>query len=205
MTTEVLRAAPSDTARREVELLVDAAFRVIAATGSVDPLVRDILKEAGVSTPVFYRHFRSKDELLVTVWERGAHILAEYLQRRMSATHHPPAGIRAWIEGVMRQAGDPRTSRRTRPFAIGGPALPSQFPAEHERMTSLLTGPLAGAIRATADAGLCTSEDPDADARIIYDFVFARLRSVLIDGNHPDARTSDELVTFAFRALHVVQ
>ena len=201
MTSEVLGRARSDTAEREAEVLVDATFRVIAATGTIDPAVRDILREGGVSTPVFYRHFRSKDELLLEVWDRGAQILAAYLHRRMTRAADPLGRIRAWIDGVMRQAGDPRSSTRTRPFAIGAPSLSAQFPDEHEHIIALLLEPLTAAISDAAAAGLCTSRRPDADARIIYDFVFARLRDTLLHREPPGARTSAELVDFAMRAL----
>jgi len=201
MTSEVLGHARSDTAEREVEVLVDATFRVIAASGTIDPAVRDILREGGVSTPVFYRHFRSKDELLLEVWDRGAQILAAYLHRRMTRAADPLGRIRAWIDGVMRQAADPRSSTRTRPFAIGAPSLSAQFPDEHDHIIALLVEPLTAAISDAAGAGLCTSRRPHADARIIYDFVFARLRDTLLHREQPGARTSAELVDFAMRAL----
>jgi AcrR family transcriptional regulator len=67
-------------AAREVEQLIEATFRVIAASGRIDPPVRDILRVAGLSTPVFYRHFRSKDELLLVVWDRGVRMLTAYLE-----------------------------------------------------------------------------------------------------------------------------
>ena len=205
MTPQAVSAPRSEVAQREVDVLVDATFRVIAATGTIDPAVRDILREGGVSTPVFYRHFRSKDDLLLEVWDRGARILAAYLHRRMTRAGDPLARIKAWIDGVMRQAGDPRSSTRTRPFAIGAPSLSAQFPDEHEHIIVLLVEPLTAAISEAAAAGLCTSRRPDADARIIYDFVFARLRDTLLHREPPDARTSAELVDFAMRALQVTK
>ena len=47
------RAAAED----EVARLIEAAFRVIERTGHLEPRVADILAEAGLSNPAFYRHF----------------------------------------------------------------------------------------------------------------------------------------------------
>jgi AcrR family transcriptional regulator len=190
-------------AAHEVEQLIEAAFRVIATTGSIDPPIRDILREANLSTPVFYRHFRSKDELLLVVWDRGCRILAAYLERRMARTADPLAQIRAWIEGVMRQAADPQTSERTRPFTVGSGLMASKFPTDYADTLALLINPLTRAVMDGAAAGLCISPDPERDSRVIHDYVFACLRTVLIFPGVPDRRTTEHLVGFAFRALQV--
>ena len=69
-------SAQKAQAADEVSRIVDATYRVMAAEGSVEPRVRDILVEAGVSTQAFYRHFASKDELVMVVMEQVMHRLA---------------------------------------------------------------------------------------------------------------------------------
>ena len=66
-------------ATQEVEQLVEATYRVVSREGTVDPRVRDILLEAGLSTQVFYRHFRSKDDLLLVLLDDGRRRFADYL------------------------------------------------------------------------------------------------------------------------------
>jgi AcrR family transcriptional regulator len=68
-------------ATAEEELLIAATWTVAARIGSFEPSVRDILQEAGISTKAFYRHFRSKDELLLVALEAGSVTLAEYIRR----------------------------------------------------------------------------------------------------------------------------
>ena len=94
-------------ATQEVEQLVEATYRVVSRDGSVDPRVRDILLEAGLSTQVFYRHFRSKDDLLLVLLDDGRRRLADYLTHRISKARTPAARLRAWIEGMLAQAADP--------------------------------------------------------------------------------------------------
>jgi AcrR family transcriptional regulator len=191
-------------ADRDVDRLIEATFQVIAESGRIDPPVRDILRVAGLSTPTFYRHFQSKDELLLVTWDRGVRILTGYLQGRMARVVDPLGRIRAWIEGVMRQGTvDQRASDRARPFTMEGASLGRKFPAEHHQTIELLVAPLHEAIEWGVSEGKCVSADPRRDARIIYDYVFANLFSVLIYNEIADAQTIEHLVDFAFRALEV--
>src|SRR4051794_24789532 len=68
------------SATHDVERLVEATYRVMRQGGTVEPRVREILLEAGLSTQVFYRHFRSKDDLLLVVLDDGRRRLAAYLE-----------------------------------------------------------------------------------------------------------------------------
>jgi AraC-like DNA-binding protein len=61
------------SAAGEVGRIIDATYRVFERTGTFDPRVREILSEAGLSTQAFYRHFASKDELLLVVLDDGRH------------------------------------------------------------------------------------------------------------------------------------
>ena len=69
----------------EVRELIEATYRVIADTGDFAPPVRAILAEAGLSNPAFYRHFKSKDELLLVMLDEGRRQLAAYLSHRTGA------------------------------------------------------------------------------------------------------------------------
>ena len=50
----------------EVERLLDAALQVMRERDTANPSVTDILTVSGLSTSAFYRHFPTKDDLLVT-------------------------------------------------------------------------------------------------------------------------------------------
>src|SRR4029453_15442160 len=88
----------------EVRRLIDAAFAVMQETGDIDPAVRDIVRRAGLSNQAFYRHFSSKDALLLAVLADGQRQLIEHLEGRVASTKEPKEQVRRWIEGVMAQA-----------------------------------------------------------------------------------------------------
>jgi AcrR family transcriptional regulator len=189
------------TAAVEMTELVDAAFAVIAESESLDPPVRDIIAAAGSSTQVFYRHFRSKDELMLIVHDEGVRMLAAYLEHRMSRESDPLGRIREWIEGVLRQAEDPGSSRRTRPFAVGSSQLLSRFPEEQRQQEAVLVGMLETEIAAAAANGRCASPDPGRDALVIHEYTFGLLRRHFVQRTAPTAETRDHLLDYTMRAL----
>src|SRR5438093_773061 len=94
----------------EIRTIVEAAYRVIERTGEFDPKLRDILREAGTSNQAFYKHFRSKDELLLLLLDDGRRKLLGYLAHRMDKATTPAGRVRAWIEGVLAQAVDAKAA-----------------------------------------------------------------------------------------------
>jgi AcrR family transcriptional regulator len=63
-------AAPTELDERRA--LIDAGIAVLRRTGSEGCTVADVLEEAGLSTRAFYRHFASKDELVLAIYEHDA-------------------------------------------------------------------------------------------------------------------------------------
>ena len=49
--------------------LIDAALRVFAEKGYSDTTMTDIARKAGVSTPVLYEYFKTKEDLLFAIPE----------------------------------------------------------------------------------------------------------------------------------------
>lgn len=184
------------------QALVEATFRLIARTGDVEPSVRQILKEAGLSNQAFYRDFSTKDELMLAVLDVGRGRLSTYLRHRMAGSDSPRDQVAQWILGVVRQVQDPGSSHRTRPFLVNRGRLELRYPAELERTETVLIDLLAGAIARGAAAGTWCSPDPWEDARIIHDYTMASIRRSLVRQRRPTAASAAALVDFAFRALH---
>jgi AcrR family transcriptional regulator len=185
----------------EVEQLVEATYRVVSRDGSVDPRVRDILLEAGLSTQVFYRHFRSKDDLLLVLLDDGRRRLADYLTHRIAKARTPAARLRAWIEGMLAQAADPQAAARTRPFLTGLPRLREAFPQEHADSEAVLVGLLAAVIEDGAAVGSMASADPTRDAQAIYTMTLGTMEAHLFARTAPTRSETAHLVGFALRAL----
>ena len=112
----------------EVRRLVAAGYAVMRRTGTLDPRVQDIVREAGLSNQAFYRHFRGKDELLVAILDDGQRQLLTYLEHRMAGAEPAAARVRAWVAGVMEQARNRAAADNTRPFAINNARLAARDP-----------------------------------------------------------------------------
>jgi AcrR family transcriptional regulator len=183
----------------DVQRLVDATYRVIARTASLEPTVRDILAEAGMSTQAFYRHFRSKDELLVVLLDDGRRRIVDYLAHRIDKAATPQDAVRAFVEGVMAQAADAEAAARTRPFVVQQDRLADRF-AEHQRgsvarLVELLHAPLR-------ELG---SDDVARDATSIYLVAFASMEQHVRDRTAPSAADVEHLVRFCLRAVSTAQ
>jgi AcrR family transcriptional regulator len=182
----------------ELQRIVDAAYRVIERTSSVDPTLRDILREGGLSTQAFYRYFNSKDELLLVLLDEGARRLLGYLTHRMERAAGPEGRIRAWIEGVLAQASDTGAAGRTRPFVANEARLAEQFPVEQQASVDLLTALLVPAI---TELNGHRRAEARRDADAVYHLAFGALRRHLTRGTTPARAEIDHLARFALAGI----
>jgi AcrR family transcriptional regulator len=181
---------------REIERIVDATHRVMAATGSFDPPLRDILRESGLSTQAFYKHFRSKDELLLLMLDDGRRQLVSYLEHRMGKAGTPAGRVKAWIEGVLAQAGQADAAARTRPWLANQDRLAEQFPDEQQASVDLLVALLADAI-----ADVAPRRPATRDAQVVYHATFGALHRHLAHGTKAPPAEVEHLVQFCLRAI----
>jgi AcrR family transcriptional regulator len=179
---------------QEIQRIVDATYRVIERTDQVDPSLRDVLKEAKLSTQAFYRYFQSKDELLLLLLDDGRRRLLSYLQHRMDRATTPEGRVRAWIEGVLAQASQPDAASRTKPFLTHQDRLADAFPDEQQRSVDLLVDQLADAVAQVRPGRRRDTARRDAEA--IYHLVFGVLHAALRRGEAPSAAEVEHLVRF---------
>jgi AcrR family transcriptional regulator len=184
------RAAAED----EVNRLVEATFALIERDVTFDPKMREILKQSGLSTQAFYRHFRSKDELLLVLLDNARRRLVSYLGHRMSKARTAEGEIRAWIEGVLAQLTDPVAAARTRPFLVHQDHLAAKFPEEQRASVELLLEPLLPALERLGGGGARAAQRRDALA--IYHLTFGLLRQHAIDRTAPTEAETAHVVAF---------
>jgi AcrR family transcriptional regulator len=188
----------------EVQRIIDATYRVIEREGAVEPKVRDILAEAGLANQAFYRHFASKDDLLLVILDDGRRRIAGYLAHRMEkvAAKGAVAQVQAWIEGVMAQAADPDAASRTRPFVAGLQRLTELHPDQQRASVDLLVSQVAGALRAGVESGELPEElDVARSARHVYVLAIGTMEEHVLAGTRPTRADTRELVAFSLRAL----
>jgi AcrR family transcriptional regulator len=190
----------------DVRRIVDATYRLIERTGGIDPSLRDVLAEAGLSTQTFYRLFRSKDELMLVILDDGRRTLLGYLEHRMARATSAQDKVRAWIEGVLAQASNPQAAARTRPFLANQDRLVEKFPEEQQESVDLLVGLLVGSLEELYGSGPRRPgrrEDGAArrDAEAVYRLVFATLHDHLARHRVASVDDVDHLVGFALRGV----
>ena len=184
----------------EMRRIVDVTFALVERTGSVDPSMREILAEAGLSTQAFYRYFSSKDELMLALLDEGRGRLVDTLKRRMARAGAPEAEVRAWIEGVLTQATHAGAAARTRPWVLSEQRLAELFPRQQAVSVERLVGLLREPISLLRD-GRSEPDRVDAAATMVYRLVFATLRAHLAMGTAPDDDESEALVAFCLRGV----
>jgi len=189
---------------REMVRIVEATFAIIERTGTLDPSMREILAEAGLSTQTFYRYFTSKDELMLALLDEGRRRLLASLQRRMERSTVPTEQVRAWIQGVLAQASNTAAAARTRPWVMSEQRLSELFPDEQQTSVDLLIGLLDEPISRLGDsfdggAGTGGRDAVHTTAVMVYRLTFATLRSHLAAGTKPNPGEIEELVAFCLR------
>lgn len=190
-----------ESAADEVGRLVAAALALIDQTGELEPRVSEIVRRAGVHNQAFYRHFRSKRELLVAVLDHGVVILASYLRHRMSQAATGEEQVRAWIGGVLEQALNEDAAHATRPFVLGRGRLAEAYPAEVARSEEQLTSLLIDAIERARSEGALASVDPQRDADAIYLLTLAWIGRCMVATERPTRADAHHLTEFAMGAL----
>ncbi len=183
----------------EMRRIVDSTFSLIERTGSLDPSMREILAETGLSTQAFYRYFSSKDELMLALLDEGRRRLVETLERRMARAADPAGQVRAWIEGVLAQASNAAAATRTSPWVLSEQRLAELFPQEHEASVELLVRLLRQPLARLSGPKKKKSGDADYAAIMVYQLTFASLRTHLVAGSRPDADEREALVWFCLR------
>jgi AcrR family transcriptional regulator len=177
----------------EVRRLIDAALVVMRRSGALDPAVRDVVREAGLSNQAFYRHFPSKDALLLAVLADGRQRLVSYVGHRLASVGDPRERVRQWIEALLEQARSATAAEATRPFALNGARLGDRFPAEMAAGREELVETLRPSIVAAG------GDSRDAD--LVHDLALERMNDALVQRRAPTRDEVDHLVAFCLAAI----
>lgn len=175
-------------ARRNRDAVVEAA-RTLMATKGLDAQMDDIARAAGVGVGTVYRHFPTKDDLILALAEHRFRRLAEFANDALAENDPGPAFERFLYRGAELQANDQALSEvmRDRPDAM-------QAGAEAVGLLELVREVMsraqkAGAVRVDAVAedvpmlmcGLGTST-PRSDGPFVTPTSWVRFLTIIVDG-----------------------
>jgi AcrR family transcriptional regulator len=191
-----------DQAEAEVTHLVDAGFAVLRRDGVEGLTVAEVLREAGLSTRAFYRHFQSKDELVLAVFERELQGSLDRMHRAIAKSTDPRVALEAWIDQTLGLAFDPRRAHRTNTLWAEGQRLRARFPEQFEAILDGVVQPLAEILERGAGSGDFPACDPHPDARSIHAVVWGLVQRRL-DGESALTRdvARDHAIRFCLGAL----
>lgn len=180
----------------EVQRLLDAGLAVMARSGtSASPRVADIVSEAQVSNDAFYRHFSSKEDLVLAVAEAGAERLVSYVSHQMSKHPDPRRQITTWVSCIMQQAADPSIAEPTRAVLWNAASVSDRSRTDkndaYADLAEILIEPITK----------CGSNDPRRDADAITATVFTLLQRFLRDRIEPSRDDINHLISYCLAAI----
>jgi AcrR family transcriptional regulator len=194
-------AGRRDRYEQEVVTLIRAVHRLTRRRTYAEATVAEILEEAGLSTRAFYRHFESKDELLVAVFHYETALSVDQLAAAVSGADDAAAGFDRWVDWYLELVDDPRRLVR---FMV--------LQQEHDRL-SRLHGERMHALDLQRDAVLVSvlargvadgsfpAADPERDAPVVHALVIGLLRRVAAGEASDSADVRRQLLRFCLPAL----
>ncbi|MCW2525961.1 MAG: transcriptional regulator, TetR family [Pseudonocardiales bacterium] len=113
MTSQDTAALRVDEERTRV---LRAARRLIGQRDGRVTTVAEVLQEAGVNRRIFYRHFQSKDDLILAMVEQAGATLQAGLETAVRESKDPPSAVAAYIHHLLGVGWDERRAHDGRAF-----------------------------------------------------------------------------------------
>jgi AcrR family transcriptional regulator len=166
--------------RAEKEAIMRAAYELIQRNGSKETSVHDVLRETGYSTRAFYRHFRSKDELVLEMYRTDCDRVTEKLVAAVAAAATPLDALEAWIDQNLAVVYDARRLRHA--VVLSSPEVASAEGFAQVSLEGLAAhrAPLVQLLRDGKRTGAFPNAEPEADAFAIQAVVAAHARTRLL-------------------------
>jgi AcrR family transcriptional regulator len=190
---------PSDPDPTTTAIVV-AAWVVLERAGYEGFKVERVVREARVSPRVFYRRFRNKHDLLMTLVEDSTGHVARKVAGAVALEPDPAGKVEAWMRAFLAWCG-PGRAPATRLFLRELVALTEEYPDRVERVDAELRGSLIGALTRGAASGCFRPVDVAADAGAIQ-WVCTNLavRSLSSPAVEPETTAAVRFVLAALRS-----
>jgi AcrR family transcriptional regulator len=157
---------------QERKAILKAAFGLIGRSRDEPVSVQQILDSAGLSTRAFYRHFRSKDELILTMCRTAGDRVAAETAGVLAAAPSPAKAIEAWIHHQLSVVYDPRRARQTSVLTSWEARSAVGMDQVNQEASAARRATLAAVIRrGREDGSFPLVTDPEEDARAITSVV----------------------------------
>ena len=181
-------------------MILVAATRVLRRSGFHRATLDEVLTEASLSTRSFYRHFSSKDELLVALHRQEGAAVAASMRKRIAVAPTATDALEAWVDDLLAIAYEPRRAARAGLLRSSISRDAAGWDEAHRAVVGLMTAPLVELLQRGHEDGTFPTADPETDARAIFTLTFgmmndlrgrvdrssrARTRSLVLRYAHP--------------------
>jgi AcrR family transcriptional regulator len=147
--------------------MIEAAYRALATGRSTPISVAEILGATGLGTRAFYRHFASKDALLLAMFRRDSKRVTQELTKVVAAAEDPPAALDVWVTFQLSLCYDPRRFRRVQVMMSDDVRrAPGYVQAQHE-VAVMQRALLVDILEGGRAGGSLPDADPKLDAYAI--------------------------------------
>jgi AcrR family transcriptional regulator len=195
--TELATAAAPNEARQ----LKDAALALIREHGTRSLTVDGVLSRAGLGTRAFYRHFTSKNDLIIEVFVRAAGEEAARLLAHMASARDPLGAVVAWIDCRLDLAFDPNVRSDLRYLSEQAQSAYAAAPEAFERAFATMLAPLIDALSQWASANRDRDSDATAQAGAIHNVIWGIVQRQWAYGDGDLASVRHQVVTFCLRGI----
>ena len=194
---------PGENAERT--RIMDAAYNCLATSNGEGVSVTSILRVAGLGTRAFYRHFDSKDSLLLALFHRDSDALYARLEAAASEAGTPAEALRGWILAYLRVTMRPHLRQRVVVLSSAELRRASGYGDEHDRWTARLDSGIADILRRGLRDGSFPQARPEFDARAIRATVIDTFHAQMASEAEADSdEVAEHVIDFALRAVGAV-
>lgn len=166
----------ADRGARERAAIIKAAHRLIGA-GARPASIEDILRLAGVNRRIFYRHFASKDDLVLAMQAQAGESVLRRLRAVTAAAPDPTSAVVAWIGEYLAIGWDERRAREGRTFLSSEAGLTAGMAGALEETYTRHRRVLADALARGRSDGSLDCERPESVAFAIHAVVLRHLET----------------------------
>jgi AcrR family transcriptional regulator len=154
-------------AERERAAIIRAAHRLIGRGAGATP-IEDILRGAGVNRRTFYRHFSSKDALVLAMQREAGELVYEALWSATRRAADGRAAVASWIEEFLSIGWDTRRLREGRTFLAPEVGLVAGIATAMEDIHARHRAVLEAALRRARTDRTLPVAAPERDAFAIH-------------------------------------
>jgi AcrR family transcriptional regulator len=185
----------------EAQRLIQAGIDEIGEKGGVDPRVSDIVRRAGLSNKAFYRHFKSKEELLLAVLEEGLQRSSDDFDTHLAAASSPLDAVRIWILRVAELAVDAESAATTRPLLVYQATLAENLGPQVRSNVDRIMAPLKQALTQAKESGELPNIEPNRATDHVYHATWGWVHGRILACIQPTREEAESLADFILRGL----